>query len=77
MQANKTGGQEEKALMIFYKIEEIAHNRDNILHDIGKEHFKIWEANFHSIENEFHKTDDIIEKFKLAQEIDSLIHWQA
>ena len=73
---NTIGGQEEKALLIFYKIEEIAHNRDNILHDIGKEHFKIWETEFHSIEENFHKTDDLVQKFKRAQQLDSLIEWQ-
>lgn len=69
-------GFEEKALLIFFKIEEIAHKRDNILHKIGVDHFAIWEANFHTMEESFHKEESLIGRFKIAQKLDSLIHRQ-
>lgn len=72
------GYDEEKGLLIAHQIEEIAWQRDALIHKIGKEHFKIWEANFHKIDKQFSEEKDLINKVKLAQRLDSLMrrqHW--
>jgi len=47
-----------------------------LFHRIGKEHFLIWEYNFHALQEQFHLASNIGEKFKIARKIDELIHWQ-
>lgn len=47
-----------------------------LFHRIGKEHFLIWEYNFHDLQEQFHLASNIGEKFKVAKKLDELIHWQ-
>ncbi len=73
---NASWNEWEKALLIFYQIEDIGIRRDLLFHRIGKEHFLIWEYNFHALQEQFHLASNIGEKFKIARKIDELIHWQ-
>jgi hypothetical protein len=67
-------GKEEEMLLIFYKIEDIAHQRQNIINQLG---YKMpSEEEFLSTEKEFHITQDLYKKYQLAQKLDKIIHAQ-
>ncbi len=70
------GYEETKALFIFSQIDDIAHQRAVILKWIGEDHFLIWFADFYKIDVLYHEASDITTKFKLAQQLDSLIYRQ-
>ena len=72
--ADKVGGQEEQALLIFYQIDDIAHQREKIIEDLG--YTMPQKEEFHAIEEKFHITQDLHEKYMLAKEEDVIIHLQ-
>lgn len=76
IRTNASWNEWETALMMFYRIEDIATRRDLLFHKIGKEHFLIWEYNFHDLQDKFHLATSIGEKFKIARQLDELVHWQ-
>lgn len=73
---SQTSWFEEKALAVFAQLVDIAHQRDDIIHQLGKD--KPWpdEKLFHDTMDTFHATDDIHGKYELAKRIEIIIEEQ-
>ena len=67
------GSDENSALVVFGKIDDIAHQRAAILRGVGEDHFLIWFADFNKVDSMFHESKDILEKYQLAKQLDGLI----
>ncbi len=67
------GSDENNALVVFGKIDDIAHQRAAILRGVGEDHFLIRFADFNKIDTLYHASKDLIEKYQLAKQLDGLI----
>ncbi len=73
---DKIWGQEEETLFLFYQIEDIAHQRELIIHDLGTWYAMPQEEKFHNLEKQFHLTQDLYEKIQIAKKLKEIIDLQ-
>jgi hypothetical protein len=62
-----------KILQKIEAIDDIAHEQDNILHDIGSGYNMKRDRLFHIADNEYHKAQYRDEKFRAAEKLNILI----
>jgi len=73
-----------QALATFNKIEDIAHQRDHLIHEHMDSDIREWttwhqwdnDSLFHETEKEFHRAENLNEKFRVARKLDELVHDQ-
>lgn len=73
-QTSTIWSQEEKALLIFHQIDDIAHQREKIIEDLW--YTMPQKERFHTIEKQFHEAKDLYQKYEIAKELDKIIHVQ-
>lgn len=72
----KISGQEEKMLLIFYQIEDVAHQRQNVINSFGSGYKMPQEEEFIRLEKQFHASQDLYDRYQIARQLDEIIHVQ-